>query len=128
MSDGFRKRDSAGDRAERGRLLLALGGAQHTEHPAHVVQCGAARTFGELHRVVRLLRSDVQDMVGDTGLDRDQAHAVGDDVVQFAADPQTFLRDGSLRELLHRSDGELTSLPRGPSQLPCTEQRGEAEQ
>ena len=62
----------------------------------------------------------------DAGLDRDQTHAVGNDVVQFAGDPQPFVRHRLLGQGRAACDRGSPPVSDDTSQHPGAVQPGQA--
>nr|WP_235995667.1 hypothetical protein [Nonomuraea montanisoli] len=95
---------------------------------AHLDQRAATDRLDHLQGVVRLFRPAAYDMVGHARLHRDQSHAVRDHVVQFARDPQPFLRHLLLGETLGVARRVHSAFAYGAPDRPRAPQGGDAEQ
>ena len=88
------------DRRLRRQFGSVVVVAQHPEHPSHLAQglpAGLLDVFERLSRTVGLGRDDSS---SGSRLDDHHAHPVGDDVVQVACDPGSFIEHGLPRQQL----------------------------
>ena len=89
--------------------------AEDTEHSPHVAQGQSTRRVDRIDRLACVRRSKLERPTRGTGLDDDDAHVMGHDVMELAGDPFAFVRDrqarlclpirlGASRPILDRAD------------------------
>jgi hypothetical protein len=67
---------------------------EHAEHSTHLGERLAAGGLDRGERLLRLGRVSVDEVVTDAGLHGNDAHRVGDQIVQLAGDPGPFVEHG----------------------------------
>jgi hypothetical protein len=111
----------------RGLALVGLVRlAQGAEHPAHLVQRFPAGGLDGTEGVARVGGLGVDDVLAVARLNRDDAHAVRHDVVQFPGDAQALLRDRLAGRLVLQPERVPAALAHGVAGEPGDdhEQRG----
>jgi hypothetical protein len=81
--------------SQRASTLALL--AQHAEHPAQFVEGAATGCLDRLQRLLRFLGLGVDHVCPHSRLHRDDAHRVGNDIVQLLGDPAAFVADRDAR-------------------------------
>ena len=109
---------AAAPRVSAGGRVCFVGLAQGAEHPAHLVQGLPAGRLDGPQSVTRVRGLGVDDVLAVACLDRDDAHAVRDHVVQLPRDAQPLLGDRLARRLILQPDGIPAPLPDGVTGRP----------